>query len=470
MKNALYQLLVLVSLLLTSFSFADECKDLLRGETKNRLYSSNKLDYRLARHYQFCDTAKRYDLNTDEYDRFAEDYANHARVTKGKGNVEVFGLFELGGSGHHQTDNTAKKTNWLKKNKRIIRDYYRDHCSDDNVDTATKSEDVFLLELAQEGTVQAWRDCMVRRLSGNTLFAYLVKDENADPSDETATFGINLKWHAQDEVRVNSIQIEASSNIVIYTDLRLGLMERMEACFLNYFYPNQNQEDRVCTRNVLSSPLLVGNSKVISIKQLDRKAGDVVIHYTNSLGGQYSIPLQIPRRILPEAPNLDILPEKFNALYDLSVRWQDDKGAPSDGVDGFRWHSKDLNEGHGGKYIYCGYKVDKEKPPITEVGFCTFPDRGTPSEDLIRDAMRARGLTNYSTVDINKGAGGKFIYLGWAKDQPGKPAITAITFEETSSNHPYPRHKDGWTAIHQDLCEGAGGSYLWCYYQSKERN
>ncbi|WP_411023744.1 hypothetical protein, partial [Salmonella sp. s51228] len=56
--------------------------------------------------------------------------------------------------------------------------------------------------------------------------------------------------------------------------------------------------------------------------------------------------------------------------------------------------------------------------------------------------------------DLNKGAGGKFIYLGFQSSGPSNP-ILGFYVIQGSSRYTYAPY--GWTRISQDCSEGAGG-------------
>ena len=67
-------------------------------------------------------------------------------------------------------------------------------------------------------------------------------------------------------------------------------------------------------------------------------------------------------------------------------------------------------------------------------------------------------------VDLNKNAGGKYIYLTYKKTDNIDEAITSISvIAGLTSNYPIQR---GHTKMTQDICEGAGPKYnLYYVYQ-----
>lgn len=118
-----------------------------------------------------------------------------------------------------------------------------------------------------------------------------------------------------------------------------------------------------------------------------------------------------------------------------------------------KWCPQDLNANHRGKYVYVGVHYEIREPPVTTIDF------------LIQDYGEPRTPAGWKScnVDLNSGAGGKFIYLIWKTGESEKKPIIKIKFVETQ-NHSPPEIV-GWTAIHKDLCAGAGGSFMFAYYQ-----
>src|SRR5437763_10301484 len=118
-----------------------------------------------------------------------------------------------------------------------------------------------------------------------------------------------------------------------------------------------------------------------------------------------------------------------------------------------KWSPQDLNANHRGKYVYVGMHYEIGQPPITSIDF------------LIQDYQGPCTPANWksSNVDINKGAGGKYIYLIWRTGESEKKPIINVKFIET--NNYSPPEMPGWTAINKDLCAGAGGSYIFAYYE-----
>lgn len=69
-------------------------------------------------------------------------------------------------------------------------------------------------------------------------------------------------------------------------------------------------------------------------------------------------------------------------------------------------------------------------------------------------------------VDLNKGAGGQYIYLCYSIAQTGEGPITGI--QVFAANCAEPTIQSGYTKIPKDLNKGAGGRYIYiCYTRDK---
>jgi hypothetical protein len=171
----------------------------------------------------------------------------------------------------------------------------------------------------------------------------------------------------------------------------------------------------------------------------------------------------MPNILFPQ----DRLPAQKAKLYqvvDLVVRTQSHQGAPTH-ENGVKWHPLDLNSHHGGKHIYVGCKESAEGNPVRDVGFLSMKRQLKKEE--VQKALKEKGFEHCSGQDLSKGAGGRYIYMGWSKNGSKAP-VTNVDFVESSSEKA--PHKNGWTIIPQDLCEGGGGSYIWCYLKRGSNN
>ena len=114
---------------------------------------------------------------------------------------------------------------------------------------------------------------------------------------------------------------------------------------------------------------------------------------------------------------------------------------------------KDLNKGAGGEYVYLCYTTALSSPPIT--GFQVFAG-----------GSASFGIQNgYNKIpnDLNKGAGGSYIYACTTTNDRLTP-ITGLDVVQGDSRYTYP-NDSSWVRIDQDCSEGAGGNYTYIVYK-----
>ena len=118
---------------------------------------------------------------------------------------------------------------------------------------------------------------------------------------------------------------------------------------------------------------------------------------------------------------------------------------------GYFMNNVDLNKGAGGDYIYFAYKRTWDKR------------RALKGLHILRGNEHRNGYIKIN-VDLNRRAGGKYIYLAVRRDyRTNIPAVTNINVAYGNSRHvysPYDYHR-----IPVDLNEGAGGAYIYLSYQ-----
>ena len=114
----------------------------------------------------------------------------------------------------------------------------------------------------------------------------------------------------------------------------------------------------------------------------------------------------------------------------------------------------DLNSGAGGEYIYLAYTKD--------------PSMGTPITAIQCAASshhhdKACIPPGYTKVDgdLNREAGGKYIYMSFIKDSSAQP-ITDIDVIVGTERLIWP--KKNFIRINQDCNQGAGGKYVYIVY------
>lgn len=165
-----------------------------------------------------------------------------------------------------------------------------------------------------------------------------------------------------------------------------------------------------------------------------------------------------------EQRQLHIGDEVFECIVDLQVlradRWDD---LPTTLEGGFKRMHHDLNEGAGGDFIALYYKL----------GYSNHPG-GPINKVYTQNPSDGEGMSDghFINVDLNDGAGGDYIYLIYQRgtDHP----ITGIVIEDGGnawySDGCGPTNTFYWVmqqnepAQRQDLNEGAGGNYIYLGY------
>ena len=138
-------------------------------------------------------------------------------------------------------------------------------------------------------------------------------------------------------------------------------------------------------------------------------------------------------------------------ITDLRISLGNDK-SPLD--HGFLKIDPDLNKGAGGEYIYLWYKRSNDvAAAITGLFVC---DDEQPNPPLLYFHVPGK---DGRKVDLNKGSGGKYIWLTYTKDRDaGKPLIDIAIAE---SDAPTPEFEK----LNYDLNKGAGGKYIYVYFR-----
>jgi hypothetical protein len=152
------------------------------------------------------------------------------------------------------------------------------------------------------------------------------------------------------------------------------------------------------------------------------------------------------------------------ALVDITVRDMG-KSPPSDLDGGWRLLPQDLNEDAGGRYLWIYYRLgrdnDLDNPPIEKVYTVNTSDG---ERDLF-------GGTKIN-IDLNKGAGGDYIYLYYKRGAVNPIRGLKITADGDVNYTDFAGKNMLWLPVSnnpgtgnpQDLCEGAGGDYIYLYF------
>lgn len=120
----------------------------------------------------------------------------------------------------------------------------------------------------------------------------------------------------------------------------------------------------------------------------------------------------------------------------------------------------DLNKGSGGKYIYIWYKKEGGAPPITRLQV-TFND------DMAVGLIKA-GYTKIDK-DLNAGAGGDYIYLWYFRGQTEYDTpivdIDVTTYAENDSQ----KFGYDWERLACDLNRKAGGNWIYTWVKREKQ-
>ena len=129
----------------------------------------------------------------------------------------------------------------------------------------------------------------------------------------------------------------------------------------------------------------------------------------------------------------------------------------------------DLNQDAGGRFVYMGYKrVEKARDALTDIAVYegkspALSKRMTINEKLVKFSLVA-------DLDLNKGAGGKFLYLYTTDSKYTGNPITSLSIAETVDSYlkcgverVTVKRADGsgFTTEYIDLNKDAGGDYLY---------
>eukprot|EP00026_Physarum_polycephalum_P011007 Phypoly_transcript_11198.p1 GENE.Phypoly_transcript_11198~~Phypoly_transcript_11198.p1 ORF type:complete len:363 (+),score=15.37 Phypoly_transcript_11198:125-1213(+) len=150
-----------------------------------------------------------------------------------------------------------------------------------------------------------------------------------------------------------------------------------------------------------------------------------------------------------DGQSLDSVPEGYNAI-------QCDSSCPHPIT------SLDVNRGAGGNYIYILYKQNFMSLVASYVSnVMVISGESAKCSDYAgyQDAPSNIG----GRVDLNKGAGGDYIWLcvnllNPAYAQPRSTYLSTLEFSEGEANS---ESYYGFTAISMDLNKGAGGDFIW---------
>jgi hypothetical protein len=130
--------------------------------------------------------------------------------------------------------------------------------------------------------------------------------------------------------------------------------------------------------------------------------------------------------------------------------------------EGWKWIFLDLNaetKKDGDPYIYLTWKPADTLDPnglITSLSIKKSKDSKVAKEKLLSEGF------SLIDKDLNQGAGGDFIYMGYKKGENDKRPISDLCITYDNDRKP---EKDGFTRINVDLNAGAGGKFIYLWYR-----
>ena len=127
---------------------------------------------------------------------------------------------------------------------------------------------------------------------------------------------------------------------------------------------------------------------------------------------------------------------------------------------GYTKIEKDLNKGAFGEYVYLCYSTDSsEGSPITDIFLASVSNK-----DYGKNFKPPR---NYEVIqkDLNKGAGGRYIYLCYTRESSARPIVEVSVIQGDVNVKP---PDSSWTRVEQDCSEGATGilNYTFIIYKT----
>lgn len=163
-------------------------------------------------------------------------------------------------------------------------------------------------------------------------------------------------------------------------------------------------------------------------------------------------------------------------IYDIKASLRKRNNAPSTQLEGGRTYYKipvDLNEGAGGKWIYLYYtKTTNVYEALCDIDFYWDTQPIVPLHFPSNLIKLGTSFGNNGWSDLNDGAGGWFIkmvgrnyFYTYDSYEGGNPAIGDIAIISSSNSMTYWR--SGWRLVNKDLNRGAGGKYIYLAYKLK---
>ena len=149
------------------------------------------------------------------------------------------------------------------------------------------------------------------------------------------------------------------------------------------------------------------------------------------------------------------------------------------GIDrGWQLVDQDLNESVGGFFIYLSFSKTASSSvssnPVTNLLIVTSSEALQWETKVLKDGDGRSATYHRCDCDLNKGAGGRFVYLCYTFDRMYSPlvSITACSCDERGKNRP---QSSNWEAVtwegSKDIADtnaGAGGKYIHIFQKHDE--
>ena len=131
---------------------------------------------------------------------------------------------------------------------------------------------------------------------------------------------------------------------------------------------------------------------------------------------------------------------------------------------GYTLIDKDLNADAGGNYIYMGYKTTTDPlKALRDIKFYVADEAESWSSTDVTVNGKKCTYTRVGDIDLNKGAGGQYIYAYTCHDENAGPPIKAISFGSSSTSQYKVATTLGSPYRPAELNADAGGEYIYCY-------
>ena len=154
--------------------------------------------------------------------------------------------------------------------------------------------------------------------------------------------------------------------------------------------------------------------------------------------------------------------------YDFKT-WVSKKNDAPNSKDGYTKIPVDLNEGAGGKWIYLYFKkTNNIGEGLSEINVKAHALPILNTDNLLYWKTGTEFGSN-SWTDLNEGAGGNYIKLQamrTASSYKGEIITEIAIVSSTNSSPTYSSVGGGWNRIPGDLNKGAGGKYIYLFYKS----